>query len=191
MNELKKYFFAVFLASSLAAGVANAQSLDVQERLGLEEAALLTELANPDQIGWRIIEGKLVKIWSHSGSASVDLMLKRGEDALEDEDLEAAIDYFGAVIDHAPEFAEGWHSRATALYLAGYVGPALKDIKTALTLNPNHFGALVGLGVILGDLGETELALEAYERAQKINPHQENIQTGINALKKLAGRATL
>ena len=191
MNTMKKNFLAVFVASTILGGATFAQSLDELSDAKREEAALLSELANPDQIGWKIIEEKLRKLWGRSGSATADLMLKRGEDAMEAEDYVAAIDYFGAVTDHAPDFAEGWHSRATAFYAAGQLGPALHDVEMALTLNPNHFGALAGLGVILGDMNELDLAVEAYKRALKIHPHQEELQQGVNALNNILGRATL
>jgi hypothetical protein len=35
---------------------------------------------------------------------------------------------------------------------------------------PRHFGALVGLGVIMQDIGEDKRALEAFRRAIAINP---------------------
>ena len=56
-----------------------------------------------------------------------------------------AIEHFTALIDHAPDFAEGWNARATAYYQTGDFGPSIADIGQVLTLNPRHFGALVGL----------------------------------------------
>ena len=53
------------------------------------------------------IEKALFMEWSKSGSAAMDLLLKRGRDALEINDTGAAIEHLTALTDHAPEFAEG------------------------------------------------------------------------------------
>ena len=37
----------------------------------------------------------------------MDLLLGRGNEALEAEDYPTAIEHFSALIDHAPDFAEG------------------------------------------------------------------------------------
>eukprot|EP00581_Thalassiosira_minuscula_P027389 CAMPEP_0184421344 /NCGR_PEP_ID=MMETSP0738-20130409/62194_1 /TAXON_ID=385413 /ORGANISM="Thalassiosira miniscula, Strain CCMP1093" /LENGTH=105 /DNA_ID=CAMNT_0026782653 /DNA_START=1 /DNA_END=314 /DNA_ORIENTATION=+ len=49
--------------------------------------------------------------FTQSGSAAMDMLLKRGRDALEAGDSLAAIEHFTALTDHAPDFAEGWHMR--------------------------------------------------------------------------------
>ena len=61
------------------------------------------------------ISSKLEAGWRKSGSAAMDLLLQRGNDALEEGDYALAIDHLTALTDHAPEFAEGWHLRAQAL----------------------------------------------------------------------------
>ena len=79
-----------------------------------DEAALLQSLALADAVEAARIEQRLVQVWSRSGSASYDLLLQRGTDALEAGNISVAIEHFTAVTDHAPEFAEGWHRRAQA-----------------------------------------------------------------------------
>lgn len=190
MDRLKKCFLGVAFASILAAP-AGAQSLSAQEADRAEAAQLLKDLADPDRRDWRQVEGKLTDLWARSGSVTVDLMYKRGEDALEDERFEDAIEYFSAVTDHAPDFAEGWNGRATAFFMVEDYGLALHDIRKTLSLNPNHFGALVGLGIIYGEMEEYEAAAEAFERAKALNPHQEEIDQGLKHLNFMLGRATL
>lgn len=94
----------------------------------------------------------------------------------------AAIEHFTALIDHAPEFAEGWNARATAYFVAGEFGPSVNDIARTLTLNPRHFGALSGLGMIFEQLEQPEKALEAYEAALAIHPRLQGV---IEAIKRL------
>ena len=133
----------------------------------------------------RIID-QITAIWSDSGSASMDLLLQRGQEALDSGDMQAAIDHFSALVDHAPEFPEGYHSRAMAYFEAGYFGPALADLRTTLALNPHHFMAMAGLGYILEDTGEVEQALETYRAAMELNPHNENVQKAVARLEGVA-----
>lgn len=45
------------------------------------------------------------------------------------EDYATAIEHLTALTDHAPNFAEGWHTRATAFYLIDEYGLALADLR--------------------------------------------------------------
>ena len=128
------------------------------------------------------IETEIWIEWSKSGSPALDLLLQRGRDAMEMGDTAQAIAHFSAVIDHDPAFAEGWNGRATAYYQAGEFGPSLADIGRVLTLNPRHFGALVGLAAMLEESGNTEKALAAYRAAQDIHPHLDGVAEAIQRL---------
>ena len=97
-------------------------------------------------------------------------------------DVAAAIEHFTALTDHAPDFAEGWNARATAYFQAGELGPSVNDIAQTLTLNPRHFGALSGLGMIFEQLEQPEKALEAYEAALAIHPHLEGVIEAVERL---------
>lgn len=143
---------------------------------------LFARLKNTDEAGARQIEREIWIEWSKSGSPAMDLLLQRGQAALEAGDLETAIGHFTALIDHAPEFAEGWNARATAYYTAGMLGPSVSDIGRALALNPRHFGALSGLGMIFEELGRPEKALEVYRKVLEIDPHAEGVPEAIERL---------
>ncbi len=121
--------------------------------------------------------------WSRSGSAAMDLLLKRGRDALKQGEVTAAIEHFTALTDHAPEFAEGFHARATAYHEAGLYGPAIADLEVTLALNPDNFNAIFGLGVLLQEFGETRKAAQLYRRVLALNPHHENAEKALEQLK--------
>jgi len=145
---------------------------------------LLAQLANPATENWEQLENQVIDQWSRSGSRSADFLLQRGRDALEDEDYKAALEHFTALTDHAPDFAEGWSMRATVFFQMDELGLAIEDIGRALALNPQHFGALNGLGVILEQLDKNKAALAAYRAAYAINPHRENLSEAIERLEK-------
>jgi len=128
------------------------------------------------------LEREIWNEWSKSGSPAMDLLLQRGRDAMEAGDAGTAIEHLTALTDHAPDFAEGWNARATAYFQAGELGPSVNDIARTLTLNPRHFGALSGLGMIFEQLGQPEKALEAYKAALAIHPHLQGVIEAIERL---------
>ena len=100
----------------------------------------------------------------------MDLLFRRGAEAAEEGEYEIAIEHFSALIDHAPDFAEGYHSRASAFFSVGMMGLAIDDLRQTLVLNPRHFEAMFGIGIILEELGRDDDAVAAYEAIQEIYP---------------------
>ncbi len=147
-------------------------------------APLLEELQQPDQPDWQRLERQITRLWSRSGSASADLLLQRGRDAMRRGQTTEAIEHFSALIDHAPDFAEGYHSRATAWFMDGKLGRALDDLAEALARNPDHFSALAGMGRIFEDLSELERARAAYSAARAIHPHRTDVRVALERLER-------
>ncbi|MEL7343757.1 MAG: hypothetical protein AAFN59_02735 [Pseudomonadota bacterium] len=179
---LKRAVASVFLMCLLAAPLA-AQTDLVDDLLG--------QLAEADPSEAPRIEAELWVEWSRSGSASVDLLLERGREALEEDAVQVAIEHFTAVVDHAPDFAEGYNARATAYYRAGLYGPAMNDIGVALALNPKHFGAMSGLAIVMEELGYEDEALDALRQVAEIYPAREGLSEQIERLEGRLGGSTL
>lgn len=165
------------VAALLLAGPAQAAE---EDRL----ATLFAELADPANVHWQRTESDIQREWSKSGSAAMDLLLKRGQTALEAGDTETAIAHFTALTDRAPDFAEGWNARATAYFMAGLYGPSVEDIGRVLTLEPRHYGALAGLGAILSATGNDLRALEAFRAARAIHPHRPDLDEAVKRLER-------
>lgn len=172
--RLHNHVVAAVLPLILALGPAWGQDAPLDE--------LFRRLQNTDEAGARQIEREIRIEWSRSGSAAMDLLLQRGRDAMDAGDTEAAIGHLTALVDHAPDFAEGWNARATAYYNAGLLGPAVNDIARTLQLNPRHFGALSGLGMIFEELGRPEKALEVYRKVLEIDPYAEGVPEAVARL---------
>lgn len=152
---------------------------------------LFEMLADPGLQNWQQVEEEIWGIWSRSGSDTADLLLERGRQALASDDNDAAIDHFSALIDHAPNFAEGYNARATAYYQAELFGPSLRDVEATLALNPRHFGAITGLALILEQLGDTSRALAAYRMVNAIHPHRPDVKDAIERLEASSGESAL
>jgi tetratricopeptide (TPR) repeat protein len=190
MGGFQKHQLAVVLAAGLwlASGApAVAQAPDQAAKID----ELFAELKEPGREDWEQIEGEINRIWSQSGSPAMDLLLSRGNAALEAEDYPTALEHFSALIDHAPDFAEGWNGRATTYYLMGEYGLSISDVEHVLVLNPRHFGALAGLAFMLESMDEPELALKALHAVQELNPNRPNINEAVTRLERMTGDAEL
>ena len=152
--------------------------------------ALYEQLAEADATTYARIEQQIIDAWGKSGSAAMDLLARRGKEALEEGAPDAAVDHFTALVDHAPEFAEGYYGRASSYYFLGLTGPALEDIRTTLILNPRHFEAMRGLAIIMEELERPDDAVELYEMILAINPQSVETQDALTRLKlQLEGQA--
>ena len=162
-----KYIVAAFLLAVGFSIPAMAQETTLDQ--------LYQELAEADAESAARIEQQIIAEWGKSGSAAMDLLMRRGRDALDDGAPEVAVEHFTALVDHAPEFAEGYYGRASSYYLLGLTGPALDDIRQALVLNPRHFAAIQGLALIMEELDRPRDALELYEMVLAINPQSTEV----------------
>lgn len=86
---------------------------------------------------------------------------------------------FSEVIEAEPGYAEAWNKRATVRYMRERYTAAAADIRRALALEPRHFGALAGLGLVYMQLERYRAAIEAFERALEINPWLEGTRRNI------------
>lgn len=150
---------------------------------------LFAQLAEPELDDWQTVEDEIWSLWSRSGSPAMDLLLHRGRTAMEAGDLDTAVEHLTALTDHAPDFAEGWNARATAFFHMERLGASISDIRRVLALNPRHFGALSGLGMIMEQLGDDETALAAYRAALSVHPHRPNLVEAAERLERtVSGR---
>jgi tetratricopeptide (TPR) repeat protein len=143
---------------------------------------LFAQLKTADETQAEKLERDILLEWSKTGSAAFDLLLQRGSEAMAVGDFPTAIEHLTALIDHDPDFAEGYNARATAYYMAGEIGPSIADIRKTLSLNPRHFGALMGFAMILEELEKPDEALEVYKAALAIHPHLSGVSEAIERL---------
>ena len=143
---------------------------------------LFEQLADPDNENWERTQAQIYAAWNRSGSPSMDLLAERADKAVAEQDYDMALIHLNDLVRLAPGFAEGWNKRATVYFLQDEYGQSLGDIARVLALEPRHFGAYSGLGIILDRLGDKEGALEAYRRAVAIHPHLPGAAEGIRKL---------
>jgi len=150
---------------------------------------LFRQLSDADPTTSARLERRIAQLWSRSGSDSMDYLLRRGREAMEDEAYDRAIDHFTALVELAPDFAEGWNGRATAHFLADEYWRSVADIQRALALEPRHFGALTGLISIFERVGDEAGALKAARAALEVHPNLRPAQDAVERLgPKVDGR---
>lgn len=116
------------------------------------------------------LEAEIWKIWQQHESPTISVLMSDALSAMRAGKMEQALKQLDAVVDLAPDFAEGWNQRATLLYLMRNYEASAADIAKTLELEPRHFGALSGLGLIYDRLQKPKAALRAYRKALEIHP---------------------
>ena len=129
-------------------------------------------------------ESEIWNIWYQSGDEVVDGMMEQAASLVSAGDLRRAEEIYSDVIDRLPEFSEGWNRRATVRYYLGDHDGSLADIEATLRLEPRHFGAIWGLGMIMGAKRDYERAILAFERLLEIKPGASDAQPRIDLLKQ-------
>ncbi|WP_209006255.1 tetratricopeptide repeat protein [Stappia sp. 28M-7] len=134
----------------------------------------------------RPLVSRIQRIWSRSGSATVDLLMMRAAAAMQAKDYPLALDLLDVTVRLAPEFPEAWNRRATVNYLREDFGRSMVDIERVLALEPRHWGAMSGLGIILRRIGRDDEALETFRQVLKIHPVSENARKAVEDMEKAA-----
>lgn len=179
---ISKHATSLFLAAVLAFLLKSENNHAFAQTADLD--SLFNELQNEELENWQGVEEKIWREWGRSGSDAMDFLLERGREAMAQGRYDIAIGHLSALIDHAPEFAEGWNARATAFFMANEYGLSMLDIQQTLRLNPRHFGALAGMASILEQTDRQTEALDVYRRALALHPHQEQVKQAIERLEK-------
>jgi Tfp pilus assembly protein PilF len=130
------------------------------------------------------IEDKIEGAFKQSGSPSIDLLMSRANAALNGADAKTATTLLAAVNKVAPNYAEGWHVRATVDAANGNDSAAMLSLQRVVSLNPRHFTAMVELAGMLEDYGDKKGALALYRKALALDPQLEGAARSIRALEK-------
>jgi len=154
------------------------------ERLDALFASLAAE-SDPDAVGQ--IEDEILDTWLDSGSDTVDLLMDWSLQAMERKQYPRALDFLDRIVIMEPDYVEGWNKRATVHFLMDDYGNSIADIGKVLELEPRHFGALTGLGVIFRAIGEDDRAKAAFRAALALDPHLKNVREELDSLEDETG----
>ena len=154
----------------------NAQSLD----------KLFAVLHNAkDESTARLAEAQIWAIWASSDTPEAVTQLAEASAALNAGASDLAERKLNELVQSHPAFAEGWNRRATLYFMQGRYDESLGDIAKVLELEPRHFGALSGKGMVLRAQNKPAEALKAMKDALAINPNLTGLKDAVEKLEKL------
>jgi len=134
-------------------------------------SALLDRLATAEDARTaKTLEQAIWQLWLQSGSPTIDILTARAITLMNEGAFDKALKLLDTVIRLAPDYSEGWNKRATVLFFMGQYERSRYDISRTLALEPRHFGALSGLGLVMREINDKKAALEAFRRALKVHP---------------------
>ncbi|HOZ28084.1 MAG TPA: tetratricopeptide repeat protein [Hyphomonadaceae bacterium] len=137
------------------------------------------------------LEEEVWDAWLVSGSPTVDVLMQRGLEYQQTENLEAARDAFDRAIAILPDYAEAWNRRAVLFFNDGKYDEAIADLESALVREPRHFGAWIGIAMIFESIERPEAALKAYDKALAIHPHAQAAVQGKKRLDRVVNGSPL
>ena len=124
------------------------------------------------------------RLWLFAGSDTIGVLMDRSARAVAEKNLDLAVRFLDAVVDLAPDYAEGWNRRAYVHYLKNDIERMIGDLRRCLALEPNHYRAMDGLAQVLRETGQKKAALKAYERLIEIHPNAAGAQDAIKELSR-------
>ena len=179
------FLLVAFMALSLSGTLALAGQGDA--RL---DALFQDLLGTGDQVAADAVQDRIWDIWLENPREDLLVLMRDGVKSMNEDRYEEALADFDQVVAADPNYAEGWNKRANAEYLRGNYDAAVQDIRRVLSLEPRHFGALAGLGLVYLAIDEPAGALKAFNAALAINPHLDGVRDqAMKIRQQMAGSA--
>jgi tetratricopeptide (TPR) repeat protein len=145
--------------------------------------ALFVRLRNAGDPGEaQRIAASIERVWLQSDSETANLLMQRATVSMQAQQYPLALSLFDKLVALEPDWAEAWNQRATTRFLAGDTDGAMADINQVIKLEPRHFGALAGMGMILQGAGLDKSALEIFKKALGIYPLAPDMQKLVEKL---------
>lgn len=122
----------------------------------------------------QVIESQIWEIWLQHPNPDVERLMLLGTEKMNARAVTDAMLIFTQLIENFPEYAEAWNKRATLNYMIGEQEASERDIQETLALEPRHFGALSGLGLVYLARNELVKAKKAFEDLIAVHPNSPN-----------------
>ena len=146
---------------------------------------LFARLHKADAAAAGDIEQKIWALWSTSDSPTAEVLLQESQKAIDGGAPAEALSILNRLIGAYPDFAEAWNKRATLYYLMKKDDASLADIGKVLELEPRHFGAIAGRGMIYQREKKYALALDSFRDALAINPGMDAVRSAIKDIERM------
>lgn len=138
-----------------------------------------TLLISTDLTTIRSTENQIWEIWFNHANDDVEQLIQMGVTRMNYNRYAEAMLIFTQLIENFPDYAEGWNRRATLHYILGNLDESVADIEKVLELEPRHFGALSGLGLVYLQQKQLSKAKQAFENLVDLHPNSPNAQENL------------
>ena len=132
--------------------------------------ALFEQLQTATRQSTESIKKKIRADWNKHPDAEITRLISEGESSIGAREYGRAMEIYTRITEKAPEFAEGWNKLATVSFLVRDHAHSVLYIQKTLALEPRHFGALSGMGLIFLEKGDFNAAQTAFQEVLKISP---------------------
>jgi tetratricopeptide (TPR) repeat protein len=133
----------------------------------------------------REITGEIWQTWLQNDNAEAEALMNQGISKMNQLALAQAVEIFSRLIKLEPDFAEAWNKRATVYYMMGEFELSTEDVAETLKLEPRHFGALSGQGLIYLQMERPQAAIDWFKRALEVNPFMENVRQNVKRIEQV------
>jgi tetratricopeptide (TPR) repeat protein len=137
-----------------------------------------------DERAAKAVEQKIWELWSRFDSPTAEVLLGQAVVAMGAAENDESLEILDRIVASYPTFAEAWNKRATLHFALGNYDASLSDIDKVLDLEPRHFGALAGRGMIYQRQENWTAALNAYREALRMNPSMTGVKNAVQELSK-------
>jgi len=169
------------LLATLVVTLASVQVIADQNDERLED--LFADLKSLDDVNAaNSIANRIWDIWLQHDDPQASSLMMRGIGQMNSGDLYGALETYDRLIALQPDFAEAWNKRATIYWQLGQFDASLGDIEEVLKLEPYHFGALSGRGLVYMDRGNYFLARGAFLTLLEVYPAMPGVRQTIQQL---------
>jgi len=172
------------LLATLVVTLASVQVIADQNDERLED--LFADLKSLDEVNAaNSIANRIWDIWLQHDDPQASSLMMRGIGQMNSGDLYGALETYDRLIALQPDFAEAWNKRATIYWQLGQFDASLGDIEEVLKLEPYHFGALSGRGLVYMDRGNYFLARGAFLTLLEVYPAMPGVRQTIQQLEEV------
>ena len=143
------------------------------------ETLFITLSSSSDEQVIRSTENQIWEIWFAHPNSDVERLMQIGVQRMNANRQTEALIIFSELVENFPDYAEAWNRRATLHYILGNYQESIDDIERVLSLEPRHFGALSGLGLVYLQLDQLRKAKEAFDDLMKVHPNSPNARENL------------
>ncbi len=131
-----------------------------------------------------VVEGVIWSLWLAHPDEEVRQLLDDGIQFMLRAKYDEAVARFDAALARDGAFTEAYNKRGTAFFLATRYQESKADVSQTLSREPQHFGALIGKGLIDYEQGQKVQAIKAFRQTLRVAPWASNVGSTLHHTRK-------